>query len=346
MNAEFFDALDVLEQTKGIPKEYMLDRVQAALLSAYKKEKGRTNARVAINMEKKDIKIYELKDVVAEVTDPDTQLSVEEAKKISRRYDEGSVVEIEVKTKNFGRISAQTAKQVVIQGIREAEYNKLVKEYEKRREEVVSAIVTKVFDDTGDVLVDTGTSEAMLYRSEQIPGESLKLNDRIKVFVSEVFKEADSGPVVTLSRSHPGLVKRLFELEIPEIADGIVLIKGIAREAGSRTKIAVFSRDADVDAVGACIGNRGSRIQGIVDELCGEKIDVISFSETPGEYIAAALSPAEVKDVEYDGERSAKVTVDGDQLSLAIGKEGQNARLAAKLTGFKIDIKGTKPGNF
>ncbi len=346
MNAEFFDALEVLEQTKGIPKEYMLERVQAALLSAYKREKGRTNARVAINMEKKDIKIYELKDVVAEVEDPDTQLSVEEAKKISRRYDEGSVVEIEVKTKNFGRISAQTAKQVVIQGIREAEYNKLVKEYEKRREEVVSAIVTKTFDDTGDVLVDTGTSEAMLYRSEQIPGESLKLGDRIKVFVSEIFKESDSGPVVTLSRSHPGLVKRLFELEIPEIAEGIVLIKGIAREAGSRTKIAVLSRDADVDAVGACIGNRGARIQGIVDELCGEKIDVIAFSETPEEYIAAALSPAEAKLVEYDGERSAKVTVDGDQLSLAIGKEGQNARLAAKLTGYKIDIKGTKTAAF
>lgn len=344
MNAEFFDALDVLEQTKGIPKEYMLERVQAALLSAYKKEKGRTNARVAINMEKKDIKIYEVKDVVAEVTDPDTQLSVDEAKKISRRYTEGSVVEIEVKTKNFGRISAQTAKQVVIQGIREAESNKIVKEYEKRREEVVSAIVTKVFDDTGDVLVDTGTSEAMLHRSEQIPGESLKLNDRIKVFVSEVYKDADSGAVVTLSRSHPGLVKRLFELEIPEIADGIVLIKGIAREAGSRTKIAVMSRDADVDAVGACIGNRGSRIQGIVDELRGEKIDVINFSETPEEYIAAALSPAETKHVEYDGERSAKVDVDGDQLSLAIGKEGQNARLAAKLTGYKIDIRGIKTG--
>ncbi len=343
MNAEFFDALDVLEQTKGIPKDYMLDRVQAALLSAYKKEKGRTNARVAINVEKKDIKVYELKDVVSEVTDPDTQLSVEEAKKISRRYEEGSVVEIEVKTKNFGRISAQTAKQVVIQGIREAEYNKIVKEYEKRREEVVSAIVTKVFDDTGDVLVDTGTSETMLYRAEQIPGETLKLNDRIKVFVSEIYKEADSAPIITLSRSHPGLVKRLFELEIPEIADGVVLIKGIAREAGSRTKIAVFSRDENVDAVGSCIGNRGSRIQAIVDELKGEKIDVIEYSETPGEYVAAALSPAEAKSVEYDGERSAKVTVDGDQLSLAIGKEGQNARLAAKLTGFKIDIKGTKP---
>lgn len=346
MNAEFFDALDMLEQTRGIPKEYMLERVEAALLSAYKKERGRSNVRIAIDVAKKDIKVYEQKNVVTAITDPDTEISVEEAKKISRRYDEGSVVETEVKTKNFGRISAQTAKQVIIQGIREAERTNMIKEYEKRREEVVNAIVTKVLDDTGDVVVDTGTSEAVLLKSEQIPGETLAVGDRLKVFISEVRREGATGPVVTLSRSHPGLVKRLFELEIPEIADGIVLIKGIAREAGSRTKLSVLSRDADVDAVGACIGNKGSRIQAIVDELCGEKIDVVKFSENPEEYIAAALSPAEVKEVEYDGERSARVIVDGEQLSLAIGKEGQNARLAARLTGYKIDIKGTKPGIF
>ncbi|MBQ7827922.1 MAG: transcription termination/antitermination protein NusA [Clostridia bacterium] len=346
MNAEFFDALDLLEQTKGIPKQYMLERVEAALISAFKKEKGHSNVRVAINPDKKDIKVYEQKNVVAEVTNPDTEISVEEAKKISRRYTEGSVVETEVKTKNFGRISAQTAKQVVVQGIREVERSNMIREYEKRREEVVSAIVEKVFGDTGNVEVDTGTSKAILKKEEQIPGETLNVGDRIKVFITEVVKDADQGPIVTLSRSHPGLVKRLFEQEIPEIAEGIVLIKGIAREAGSRTKIAVMSQDAEVDAVGACIGNRGSRIQGIVDELCGEKIDVISFSENPAEYIASALSPAEAKEVEYDGERSATVIVDGEQLSLAIGKEGQNARLAAKLTGCKIDIKGTKPGNF
>ncbi|MBE6708757.1 MAG: transcription termination/antitermination protein NusA [Ruminococcaceae bacterium] len=346
MNAEFFDALDMLEQTRGIPKEYMLERVEAALLSAYKKERGRSNVRIAIDPAKKDIKVYEQKNVVAEVTDPDTEIDIDSAKKISRRYTEGSVVETEVKTKNFGRISAQTAKQVIIQGIREAERTNMIKEYEKRREEVVTATVTKVLDDTGDVVVDTGTSEAVLQKSEHIPGETLNVGDRIKVFITEVRRDSAPGPIVTLSRSHPGLVKRLFELEIPEITDGIVLIKGIAREAGSRTKIAVLSRDADVDAVGACIGNRGARIQEIVDELCGEKIDVISYSEIPEEYIAAALSPAEVKEVEYDGERSAKVIVDGEQLSLAIGKEGQNARLAARLTGYKIDIKGTKPGIF
>lgn len=346
MNAEFFDALDMLEQTRGIPKEYMLERVEAALLSAYKREKGRSNVRIAIDPVKKDVKVYECRDVVSEVTDPDTQISVEEARKISRRYDEGSVVETEVKTKNFGRISAQTAKQVIIQGIREAERTNMIKEYEKRREEVVTAVVTKILADTGDVVVDTGTSEATLLKSEQIPGETLAVGDRIKVFITEVRRDSLPGPIVTLSRSHPGLVKRLFELEVPEIADGVVIIKGIAREAGSRTKISVLSRDENVDAVGACIGNRGARIQTIVDELCGEKIDVVNFSETPEIYIAAALSPAEVKEVEFDGERSARVIVDGDQLSLAIGKEGQNARLAAKLTGFKIDIKGVKPAEY
>ena len=346
MNAEFFDALDMLEQTRGIPKEYMLERVEAALLSAYKREKGRSNVRIAIDPAKKDVKVYECRDVVSEVTDPDTQISVEEARKISRRYDEGSVVETEVKTKNFGRISAQTAKQVIIQGIREAERTNMIKEYEKRREEVVTAVVTKILADTGDVVVDTGTSEATLLKSEQIPGETLAVGDRIKVFITEVRRDSLPGPIVTLSRSHPGLVKRLFELEVPEIADGVVIIKGIAREAGSRTKISVISRDENVDAVGACIGNRGARIQTIVDELCGEKIDVVNFSETPEIYIAAALSPAEVKEVEFDGERSARVIVDGDQLSLAIGKEGQNARLAAKLTGFKIDIKGVKPAEY
>lgn len=346
MNAEFFDALDMLEQTRGIPKEYMLERVEAALLSAYKREKGRSNVRIAIDQTKKDIRVYECRDVVAEVSDPETQISVEEARKISRRYDEGSVVETEVKTKTFGRISAQTAKQVIIQGIREAERTNMIKEYEKRREEVVTAVVTKVLSDTGDVVVDTGTSEATLVKAEQIPGETLAVGDRIKVFITEVRRDSLPGPIVTLSRSHPGLVKRLFELEVPEIADGVVIIKGIAREAGSRTKISVISRDENVDAVGACIGNRGARIQTIVDELCGEKIDVVNFSETPEIYIAAALSPAEVKDVEFDGERSARVIVDGEQLSLAIGKEGQNARLAAKLTGFKIDIKGVKPAEY
>lgn len=340
MNVEFFDALDELEKLRGIPKEYMLEKVEAALTSAFKKERGSSNVRIAINPEKKDVKVYEFKNIVEEVTDPETEISLEEAKKLSRRHILGGVVENEVKTKTFGRLSAQTAKQVIIQGIREAERNNAIKEYEKRREEVVTAQVIKSPDNDGNVVIDTGTSEAVLLKNEQIPGEVLALGDRIKVFVSEIRRDSQAGPVVTLSRTHPGLVKRLFELEIPEIQDGVVIIQSIAREAGSRTKMAVYSRDEDVDAVGACIGNRGARIAEIVDELCGEKIDVVEYSEKPEEYIAAALSPAVVRGVEMDGERSAVVTVDSDQLSLAIGKEGQNARLAARLTGFKIDIKG------
>ena len=322
MNAEFFDALDALEKTKGIPKEYMLERVEAALCSAYKRERGGDNVRVALNPEKKDIKVYSRQTVVEEVTNPLT-------------------VETEVKTKNFGRLSAQTAKQVIIQGIREAERTNIMKEYEKKREEVVPAVVTKLLEDTGDIVVDTGTSETVMRHEEMIPGEHFEVGDRIKVFITEVRREGQVGPIVTLSRTHPGMIKRLMELEIPEIQDGVVIIKGVAREAGSRTKVSVFSRDEAVDPVGACIGERGQRIAQIVDELGGEKIDVVKFSEIPEEYIAASLSPAEVKNVEFDGERSAKVLFDSDQLSLAIGKEGQNARLAARLTGYKIDIKGS-----
>ncbi len=340
MNSEFFTALDLLEKTKGIPKEYMIEKVEAALVSAFKKEYGTANVRILIDPEKKDVKVYEQKAIVETVEDPKTQISVEEAKKISRRYALGGVVEKEVKTKGFGRLSAQSAKQVIIQGIREAERSSMIKEYEKKREEVITAVVTKTADDSGDIVIDTGTSEAVLPYDEQIPGEDFVVGDRIKVFVTEVRRDSSSGPVVTLSRTHPGLVKRLFEQEIPEIADGVVIIHGVAREAGSRTKIAVYSRDEDVDPVGACIGERGRRIADIVDELRGEKIDVIEYSDDTAEFIAASLSPAEVLDVEMDGERSARVIVANDQLSLAIGKEGQNARLAAKLTGCKVDIKG------
>lgn len=340
MNSEFFTALDLLEKTKGIPKEYMIEKVEAALVSAFKKEYGTANVRILIDPQKKDVKVYEQKAIVEEVEDPKTQISLEEAKQISRRHTLGGVVETEVKTKGFGRLSAQAAKQVIIQGIREAERSSMIKEYEKKHEEVITAVVTKTADDSGDIVIDTGTSEAVLPYDEQIPGEDFRVGDRIKVFVTEVRRDSSSGPIVTLSRTHPGLVKRLFEQEIPEIADGVVIIHGVAREAGSRTKIAVYSRDEDVDPVGACIGERGRRIADIVDELRGEKIDVIEYSEDPAEFIAAALSPAEVLDVEMDGERSAKVVVSNDQLSLAIGKEGQNARLAAKLTGCKVDIKG------
>ncbi len=342
MNAQLFEALQLLEKTKGIPVDYMIGKIEAALVSAYKKQFGNTNVRIDINKTKKDMKVYRRRNVVEEVTDPDTEISLEDARKLSKRYDIGSVVENEIKLKDFGRISAQTAKQVIIQGIREAEKDNLIREYEKKREEVISALVSRRDDNTGDVWVDTGTSEVILPRSEQIPGEELYVGDRIRVFVTEVTKSTDNTPVITISRVAPAMIKRMFEQDIPEIADGLVIVKNVSREPGSRTKISVYSRDEDVDAVGACIGNRGTRISAIVEELRGEKIDIIQYSEHPEEYIAAALSPASVLNVEFDGERSSTVMVASDQLSLAIGKEGQNVRLAAKLTGFKIDIKGTK----
>ena len=250
----------------------------------------------------------------------------------------GSILEVEVKTKNLRRLAALTAKQVIVQGIREAERANIVKEYESKREEIVTATVVRVDEMNGNVVLDTGTSNATLLLSEQIPGEHFAVGDRVKVYITEVSRETH-GHIVTLSRRHPGLVKRMFELEIPEIADGTVLGRAVAREAGSRTKIAVESRDPNVDPVGACIGNRGARIGAIIDELRGEKVDIVRYSDDPAEFIREALSPAEVISVELDGERSARVTVYPDQLSLAIGKEGQNARLAARLTGFKIDIK-------
>lgn len=342
MNAELFEALNMLEQTKHIPVDYMLEKVEAALVSAFKKEYGSASVRVDINKEKKSVRVFKRRTVVEEVVDPKAEISFEEAQAISRRYEIGTVVEEEIKTKNFGRISAQTAKQVIVQGIREAEKNNITREYEKKREEVIYAIVTKRDDTTGDVWVDTGTSDVLLPVNEQINGEILSVGDRIRVFVSEVNRDSETGPLVTISRTASGMIKRMFETDIPEITDGTVIVKGVAREAGSRSKISVYSRDPEVDAVGACIGNRGMRINSIVDELRGEKIDIIQFSEKPEEYIAAALSPADALSVELESDRSAVVHVAGEQLSLAIGKEGQNVRLAAKLTGYKIDIKGIK----
>lgn len=345
VNAEFFDALEQLEKEKGIPVDYMLDRVGQALITAYKRDNdGMTdNVYVEPNREEKTIRMYVRKTVVRteDLYEPYEEITLEEAADYKVNPQVGDIIDIDIPTKSFGRIAAQTAKQVIIQGIREAERTNIMKEYEKKREEVVPAVVTKLLEDTGDIVVDTGTSETVMRHEEMIPGEHFEVGDRIKVFITEVRREGQVGPIVTLSRTHPGMIKRLMELEIPEIQDGVVIIKGVAREAGSRTKVSVFSRDEAVDPVGACIGERGQRIAQIVDELGGEKIDVVKFSEIPEEYIAAALSPAEVKNVEFDGERSAKVLVDSDQLSLAIGKEGQNARLAARLTGYKIDIKGS-----
>ncbi|MBO5287468.1 MAG: transcription termination/antitermination protein NusA [Clostridia bacterium] len=352
MNKEFFEALDLLEKERHIPKSYMIEKVEAALATACKRELGTTNITVVIDPEKQDMKVYRKYKIVVVVEDPQTemtkaQIEAFEAKmkaeghklKVrSRRRSIGSDYEYELQTKEFRRLSAQNAKQVIIQGIREAERTYQAKEYEDKKGEMLSAIVTKVEDSTGHVVVDTGISQAVLLKEEQIPGEKLVVDQRIKVFATQV-NAGDKGPLVSLTRIHPNLVKRLFETEVPEITDGTVIIKSISREAGSRTKIAVYSRDPEVDAVGACIGNKGARINAVVNELNGEKIDVIPYSDDVCEYVKAALSPATVKTVTLEGDRQARAIVNADQLSLAIGKMGQNARLAARLTGCKIDIK-------
>ena len=340
MNKEFFEALALLEKEKGIKMEYMLEKLETALAGAYKKQQGcEANVRLHVNPDKKEMKLYHVRTVVSEVTDPDTEISLSDAKAISRRHKLGGVVETEVKTDKFSRLAAQAGRQQIIQIIREAERANQARAYEEKKGEVITAVVYKVDETDGSLVLDTGNGRAVLPRQEQLPDDDFGVGDRLKVFISEVHGGENRGPLVTLSRTHPGLVRRLFELEVPEIQDGVVLVKGVSREAGSRTKIAVWSRDADVDPVGACIGNHGMRITAIVDELHGEKIDIIKYSETPEEYIAAALAPATVNSVTMTAERACLVTVDADQLSLAIGKEGQNARLAARLTGYKIDIK-------
>ena len=339
MNTEFFNALDQLEKEKGSPAAYMIEKIEAALVSAYKKEYGNnTNVRILIDPAKKDVRVYQQKEVVETVEDPETQISLEDARAKAKKYRVGMTFETEVKTKDFRRLSAAAAKSVIIQGIREGERRVMQEAYENKHEEIVTATVSKIDRENGNVILETDNGRAVLLRSEQIPGETFLVGEKIKVFVMEVNKEA-KGPIVTLSRAHAGLVRRMFELEIPEIADGIVIVKGVAREAGSRTKISVFSRDEDVEPVGACIGNHGARISSIVEELRGEKVDIIHYSEKPEEYIASALAPAEVLSVTMVSERACRVQVAPDQLSLAIGKEGQNARLAARLTGYKIDIK-------
>ena len=339
MNKELFAALDMLEKEKGISKAYMFEKIEAALVSAFKKEYGtNANVRVAIDEKKEDIKVYYQKEVVEVVENPETQISLEEAKKISKRHTLGSFVENEVKPKNFRRLSAGAAKSVIIQGIREGERKVIQEAYENQKEEIITALVSKINPETGNVLLETTNGFATLLKSEQIPGEVLTVGDRIKVYVLQVNKEG-RGPIVTLSRTHAGLLRRMFELEVPEVADGVVMIKGVSREAGSRAKIAVYSRDPEVDPVGACIGNHGMRINSIVAELAGEKIDIIRYSEDPAEYVREALAPAPVASVEMVADRMCKVVADPEYLSLAIGKEGQNVRLAARLTGIKIDIK-------
>ncbi|PWM38382.1 MAG: transcription termination/antitermination protein NusA [Clostridiales bacterium] len=339
-NAEFFKALDMIEEEKGIPADYMLEKVEAALLAAAKRAYGTAdNASVLVNRDKNEIKLLQKKTVVEEVADPVMEITLEEAHDtVSKRLKLGDEALVEVKTKEFGRIAAQNAKQVIIHGIRDGERGLLYQEFNSKECEILTTTVNRV-EPNGNAILDIGKSQAMLIRNEQIPGEVLNPGDFVKIYVVEV-RTAQKGPQILISRTHPGLVKRLFELEVPEIFDGSVEVKAIAREAGSRTKIAVYSHDENVDPVGACIGTRGMRISKICEELKGEKVDIIRYSENAEEYIAAALAPAKIISVAADdAQHTCVVVVSDDQLSLAIGKEGQNARLAAKLTGYKIDIK-------
>ena len=345
MNAEFFAAIEDIEKEKGIPRDYMYDKIRQAMLAAFRRDnpENEDNVEIILDEDKKRIEMQINKLVVEEVTDPYHEIDLESAKKISRRARLGETVAIPVETKKFGRIAAQAAKQVIIQGIREAERGLIYEEFTSKEHEILTGVVTHVEPRNGAVSIRISSNseftEAMLPLNERVRGEELQEGDRIKVYVVEV-KNATRGPQVMISRTHPGLVKRLFELEVPEIYDGTVEIRSIAREAGSRTKMAVWSNDPNVDAIGSCVGPKGSRVAEIVSELGGEKIDIVNYSEVPEEYIAAALSPSEVVSVTMleDG-KGGTVVVPDSQLSLAIGKEGQNARLAAKLTGYKIDIK-------
>ena len=338
MNIEFIEAVEALEREKHISKDMLIDAIEAALISAYKKNYGTSqNVRVSIDRDNGDIDVFMRRDVVEEVEDPFSQTSLEEAKEIDPEYELGDVIEYMVTPKDFGRIAAQTAKQVVVQKIRETERSMIYDDFNGRRGEIVTCTVQRITGDTA--YVNMGRAEGNLAAKEQIPGEKYKVNQRLKVYIMDV-KNGAKGTQIFLSRTHPGFVKKLFELEVPEIQEGTVEIKSISREAGSRAKIAVCTYDENVDPVGSCVGTRGARVQAVVDELSGEKIDIINWSDEPGKLISSALSPAKAEMVLIDEyEKSATVVVPDFQLSLAIGKEGQNVRLAAKLTGWKIDIK-------
>ena len=342
MNEEFVGALRELVKEKGICEDLLFTTIQDALVAAYKKNYANVNTnaqnvKVTIDRETGEIGVYAQKVVVDEVYDDVTEISVEEAKAISPRYEVDDVVDLEVTPKNFGRVAAQLAKQVVTQRIKEAERNIIYDEYKEKEFDIITGTILR--KDKGMVFVNLGKLEGVIGPNEQIPHEEYKFNEKLKLYIVEV-KNGSKGPQIHVSRTHPGLVKRLFELEVPEIFNGVVEIKSISREAGSRSKIAVYSNDEEVDAMGACVGPKGVRVQSIVNELKNEKIDIFKWSKDPAEFIANSLSPAKVLSVEVDEEnKCAKVVVDDNQLSLAIGKEGQNVRLAAKLTNWKIDIK-------
>lgn len=338
MKLEFINALEEIQREKGVSKEILLEAIEAALISSYKRNFGSSqNVRVNIEEDTGEIQVYSQKNVVEVVEDDTQEVTLEEAKEKNPNYEIGDVVEEEVTPRNFGRIAAQTAKQVVVQRIREAERGVVYEEYVNRASDIITGTISRV--SKGLVFVDLGKTEGILEPNEQAPNEDYVHNQRIKAYILEV-KRTTKGPQILLSRSHPGLVKRLFELEVPEIHDGVVEVVGISREAGFRSKLAVKSLDENVDPVGACVGHKGSRVQRIVEELSGEKMDIIKYSDDPKEFITAALSPSKVvKVMTSEKDKAARVIVPDYQLSLAIGKEGQNARLAAKLTGWKIDIK-------
>ncbi|MCL2540663.1 MAG: transcription termination factor NusA [Firmicutes bacterium] len=337
---DFFIALDLLEKEKKINKEYFIESLEAALASAYKKMFGEAkSAMVKVNAEKNTIKVYAYKTVVAEVEDPDKQISLEEARELKASYNLGDIIMEEVTPKSFGRIAAQTAKQVVMQRLREAERAMVSSELSDKGDTLTTGIIRRIENNVAYLEVGGIDVEGVMNEGDQIPNERYKEGDRLRIYVKRV-KETSYGPQVQVSRSNLGFVKKLFELEIPEIESGEIVIKNIVREAGYRTKIAVYTENAQLDPVGACIGNKGARVNAIIAELNGEKIDIVPYSEDAFEFIAAALSPAKVMSVEInETAKTSRVVVPDDKLSLAIGKDGQNVRLAARLTGWKIDVK-------
>ncbi|TCS79246.1 NusA antitermination factor [Pectinatus cerevisiiphilus] len=337
-NKGFLEAFREVGKEKGIALDVLFDAIEAALISAYKRNfNSAQNVRVSLDRTTGEFHVYAVKNVENEVKNDITDISLDDAHKINPDYQVGDVIEEEVTPANFGRIAAQTAKQVVVQRIREAERGIIYEEYSNRSNDILTGIVQRT--EGKNVVIDLGRTEALLTPAEQIPTEQYIPNERLKFYIVEV-KKTTKGPQILLSRTHPGLLKRLFELEVPEISDGTVEIKSVAREPGMRSKIAVYSKDENIDPVGSCVGQKGLRVQAVVDELRGEKIDIVKWNQDPAKYIANSLSPAKVVSVAIkENEKISKVIVPDYQLSLAIGKEGQNARLAAKLTGWKIDIK-------
>ena len=340
-NKEFFEAILMLEKEKGIPADFLLEKVCTAIVTSVRKDYGGADVVFCdCNPEKNQLRVYVKKTVVDEVHDEMTEICQEDAVKYKKNALVGDVVEVVLETKQFGRIAAQTAKNVIRQGIRDAERGLVLREFQSKQQELVTGKVQRVDPKTGNVTLEIGKAEAILPKGEQVPGEEFKDGQLVKVYIVDV-RETEKGPKAMISRTHPGLVKRLFETEVPEIYEGLVEIKSVSREAGSRTKIAVYSKDENVDPIGACIGPKGQRVATIVESLGGEKIDVVVYDEDPAKFISAALAPATVLSVEIDGaqEKACHVTVPDTQLSLAIGNKGQNVRLAARLTGWKIDIK-------